>query len=461
MRWLSLLVGLAACGRYHFVDAEDASVDACVTGTTCTPAAVCWTGLTTCSTGDPCALDQMLDQVSCPGGGCSSGICVGPSDPAIGPAAGTNAYFGTSVDSDGLRILVGAVAANAAYVLEQNNGQWAVTATLTSSWGPAGSDFGAAVAIQGDLAVVGSRYSRGPGMPTASGTGGAIVIFERNAQGQWIEQQGLLGPDGGEFGNAIDLDRGRMVVGAEYATVIANGWGAAYIVEQQGSAWTIVSRLAASTADRLGHAVQLSGDRAFAGSLWDPGPVSTETGAVRVWERQADATWLQTQTLQPDDLRVDAFGQGFSVDGDRIAVGVPWFSDPDRGTGAVYIYSRDASGLWQTPGPIAPPLKQRDGSFGRGVLLRGDRVFATSIDWSSTPSPVLTSVYRFMPSGELLEVGRRIDPGGQDNGFAYGGIEVDLQMASAGDDIVVGYPVRGYSGGRAPGAIVVQNTAGW
>src|SRR5665647_3292934 len=405
VRTLWLVLSLAACGRWNFDHAADASIDACVTGAVCTPAtAVCWTGIADCT--DSCAASTPLDATGCPGGTCASGVCLGAaSAPLDHPAAGTNAYFGASVDSDGQRIVVGAPQANAAYVVEPAGASWVVTATLTSTWGPAASLFGAAVAIDGDRIVVGSRYSRGPGMTPVSGAGGAIVIYERNvALDTWTEVGQVLGPDGGEFGNALALRGNRIVVGAEYADTVPMGYGSAYIVEGSGSVWATVATLAAPTADRLGHFVQLSGDRVAIGSLWDPGPVSTETGAVRIWERSTSGAWSLAQVLQPDDTRPDAFGQGFSLDGDRLAVGVPWFADGDRGTGAVYVYDRDPSGVWQTAGPILPSIPQRDGNLGRGIVVRGDRLFATAADWNAAGA-VTTHIYRRQPDGRWLEVG--------------------------------------------------------
>lgn len=456
---LWLLVVLAGC-RWNFdeivpadpVPPPDAQTACAIEGELCTPAASCFTGA--CTDGK-CGVDQPLDQVSCPAEGqCVVGVCIGSAAPPFVPSpVAANSNVGTGVASDGTRIIVGAGGANAAYILEETGGAWAVTATLTSSFGPANSLFGAAVAIEGDLAVVGSRYSRGPGMAPISGAGGAIVMYQRDTDNSWNEIGQLLGPDGGEFGGALAISNGRILVGAEYANVIAGGFGAAYIVEGAGASWSVVETLADVGADRLGHFVQLSKDRAFVGSLWDPGPTSSETGAVRIWERST--SWSLAHKLQPDDLRPDAFGQGFSVDGDRIAIGVPWFSNPDRGTGAVYVYTRDDQGQWHTPGPIEQPVLQRDANFGRGVVLREGRLFATSIDWNAGGA-VTTNLYRLQPDGSWLLAAGRVDAGGGENGYGLGGIEVDLQMALRGDDVVVGYPVRGGS----TGAVVIDNVSG-
>jgi hypothetical protein len=452
-----MMLALVACGRLGF-DELPSVTPSCEPNVCMSPAAVCWTGAS-CTAGCPPVVP--LDQGACPSGSCAGGICLGNAGaPFAHPPAGADANFGASVDSDGKRMIVGAVKGNAAYVLESSNGNWSVTASLTSTWGPPGSYFGGAVAIDGDLAVVGARYSKGPGLPT--GLGGAVVVFRRDPSANtWSEIAQVLGPDTGEFGGAVDISGTRILVGAEYANTLVDGYGTAYVLEQSGQTWVVVATLNESTADRLGHFVQLAGDRAVVGSLWDPGPMSTETGGVRIWELQSGTTWTRIAKLQPDDPRPDAFGQGFSLDGDQLAIGVPWFSDGDRGTGAVYVYTRDPAGQWQTPGPIVPAVPARDANRGRGVLLRGDRLVATSIDWSTTPSGAVSlDVYRRQLDGSWLEVARRVDPGGGDNGFAIGGIEVDLQMTGFGDTAVVGFPVRNYSNGLAPGAIVVHDLTG-
>lgn len=450
---VALMTLLLGCGRFNFDERAAVEGDACVAGGACTPSAVCFDGVVP-ECGLACTRTQPREG-DCPGGTCATGMCVGPAGtPLVHPPAGNNAYFGAAVDSDGTRMVVGAVRANAAYVLE-NQGGWKVVATLTSTWGPANSYFGGAVAIEGDRIVVGARYSLGPTLST--GFGGAIVIYERTSVG-WTEVAQVLGPNQGEFGGAVDLDGGRILVGAEYANTVANAYGTAYIVENTGASWSVVSQFTEPPADRFGHFVQLRGDRAFVGSLWDPSAVSTECGGVRIYERANATTWTLTATLQGDDMRADAFGQGFSVDGDRIAIGVPWFYNPSRGEGAVWVYTRSAAG-WASPGPIIPSSIIRDANFGRGIYLQGDRMFVTSIDWNT--NDLITHVYRHELDDSWLEVARRIHAnGGNESGFSIGGIEVDFQMTAVGDDVVVGMPISGYAGGLAPGAVLFHDAAG-
>ncbi len=439
MRAAVVLVAVTAC---RMGDNRIAS-DACTEGGACTPAPVCFAGALACGTG--CAR-TVPRTGTCPGGTCETGVCIGDASTPLSNPDVADGYFGSAIDTDGTRIVVGAIHANAAYVLE-NVGGWKITATLTSAWGPANSNFGGAVAIQGNHIVVGARYSRGPSM--TAGPGGAIVIYERDAMTNvWNEVAQVLGPDQGDFGGAVDLDGGRILVGAEQAN-------AAYIVEESGSSWSVVAPLTDAGSDRLGHYVQMRGNRAYVGSLFDPGPNSAQTGAIRVFDLDGP-TWELFTKIQPDEPRTNAFGQGFSVDGDTIAVGVPWYADGDRATGAIYFYTFNGS-TWTTSGPLLPAVKLRDASFGRGVWLAGNRMVTTSI----AGDDVIVHVYRRDLDGVWLEVARRIDANAASGtGLSIDGIEVDLQMAGLRDTALVGFPVRGSSGGAAPGAVLLQDLDG-
>lgn len=441
--WIAALVLTAACGRYRFDERIDGSVeaDACAPG----------------EPGCPLACEHQVcrpGEVACPGGECSNGLCVGSAAAPITEAsAGDRALFGAAVDTDGQRIVVGAPNARAAYVLEPSGASWTVVATLTSAWGPPNSGFGGAVAIEGDRIVVGARYSGGAGITDSIG---AIVIYERSPAGPWTEVAQQLGAvPNGEFGGAVDLDGGRILVGAEFADE-------AYILEGSGASWSTVATLAdGPVAYRHGHHVQLRGDRAFAGSIWDDAPSMLAIGAIRVWERQPDAAWTLAAKLQVDDPRIGGgFGQNFSVDGDTVVAGVPYFTEAGLlDVGAIYVFTRDPAGAWQPQGPILPTVQRADRAFGRGVWVSGDLLFATAVDRETAVS-VTTSIYRRQCDGTWREVGARIDATGPFADHVLGGIQVDMRMTGIGERAILGIPTRTVLGIDRVGGISVHDATG-
>ena len=93
--------------------------------------------------------------------------------------------FGWSVALEGTTALVGepfgSIEPGAVAVLERTEaGEWRVQTYLSASDAVPGDGFGAALALQGDLAFIGA--------PDRDGRRGAVYVFERDpTTGQWTE----------------------------------------------------------------------------------------------------------------------------------------------------------------------------------------------------------------------------------------------------------------------------------
>ena len=112
------------------------------------------------------------------------GQALSPADGQIGDR------FGASVALDGGLLLVGAPGvdpAGAAYVFRLQGGQWVQEQKLIGSEAQPGDAFGASVALDGEVLVVGA-----PG-PTDGGTqSGSVYLFEP-LLGNWLQRQRLTG----------------------------------------------------------------------------------------------------------------------------------------------------------------------------------------------------------------------------------------------------------------------------
>lgn len=213
----------------------------------------------------------------------------------LSSASGTAAdEFGGSVTIKDNTVLIGALGASsggAAYFFERNSAeQWvpyAVTPKLTASDGQVAGSFGCSVALSSDTALIGA-VNDGAGI-------GAVSVFVRSGAG-WAFQQKLLGNDsagGDNFGSAVALNGNTALMGAYKANVGANvHQGAAYIFTRNGTAWTQQNKLTAPDGvanSNLGWAVALSGNTALAGV-----PMATVTnisqGAVCIFSLAANQT---------------------------------------------------------------------------------------------------------------------------------------------------------------------------
>ncbi|HKX45081.1 MAG TPA: hypothetical protein VJP77_00050, partial [Planctomycetota bacterium] len=141
--------------------------------------------------------------------------------------------FGRSLALDGERLVVGTepgfgpgTASGRAYVFEREAGVWVERAVLQPHDSGPLSQFGVAVAVEGDRILVGDTAAE---LPPAYD--GAAYLFQRESDGTWSERQKFV-PAGAatddDFGRAVALDGDDALVGAPQADVELGVEGAVY-----------------------------------------------------------------------------------------------------------------------------------------------------------------------------------------------------------------------------------------
>lgn len=125
--------------------------------------------------------------------------------------------------------------AGAAYVFQRDAGgpgAWGLVASLTATEPATDDHFGAAVSISGDLILAGCPYDDGAFVNT-----GAAYLFQRDLGGpdQWGLAATLTASDAAwldNFGNAVSIDGDRALVGAVFKdTPAGSNAGAVYLFE--------------------------------------------------------------------------------------------------------------------------------------------------------------------------------------------------------------------------------------
>jgi hypothetical protein len=255
--------------------------------------------------------------------------------------------FGHDVDVDGDTLIAGAPnlessSNEAAYIYRRNGSDWTLEDKLTAPGSPA--DFGAAVAINDDVALVGAPGYGQDGSTTPLAPG-IVYLFERSG-GEW-NPAGTLIPNeseaGDNFGCTMDFDGQTAVIVACEAYGTPPDPGEAYVFVRNGSTWTPQARL---TPDVDGYPLDLSSaglhdDRLALGAdrAPRPGELGTSPGAVFVYERNGEE-WTAVQTIYADDGQdADAFGMSLSLGGDELLVGAPSNSVlnvPEQGSAYVF-----------------------------------------------------------------------------------------------------------------------------
>ncbi|MEP6590900.1 MAG: choice-of-anchor B family protein [Gemmatimonadota bacterium] len=238
------------------------------------------------------------------------------------------------------------------------DGKWSPAGELDGGVRPARAGFGQALAITGDLAIVGA-----PG----AGTGGEVMLYRHAASG-WTAA-GTLAPAGlaagDRFGTSLAVDGNVLAVGAPGR----ESKGAIYLFRRgSDGGWvadTTVTARRVPTLAQFGGSVALSGNR-----LMGAAPSANQfAGMVVVFERDAKrGIWTEKSTLTGFDVGVSRFGSSMAVTGDELWVGAP---NTDR-TGQIYRIRSDRSGGWTQMTKWSPDSLNPGASFGATMMLSGN-----------------------------------------------------------------------------------------
>ncbi|GAA0233359.1 hypothetical protein GCM10009000_056030 [Halobacterium noricense] len=229
--------------------------------------------------------------------------------------------FGRSVAFDGSRIVVGDV--HRPYTMVPWTGGVEVFAIADGEWrreaslGTDASDlFGTAVAVDGDVLLVGAPYAD---PDDDDRTTGAVYAYEFT-DGEW-ERRATLSPaefDGGEHvGQSVALDGDRAVVGAP-----GDGDGSAVVYEREGREWTLQTVLPAPGGDAeggFGDVVATADGTAVVAA-----PDAVEGG--RAYAVPGD-DWSDPVRLAADVDPDAEFGADVALAGDAALVGAPVSDD--------------------------------------------------------------------------------------------------------------------------------------
>ena len=181
--------------------------------------------------------------------------------------------FGKSVAIHKHTAIVGAHLANhsgsksgSAYIFVRDGNNWTQQAKLTASDAAARDEFGISVGISGSTAIVGSPFD-----DDAGGKSGSAYIFGNNG-GVWTERAKLTAGDAAaadEFGKAVAIDANRAIIGARLHDGRKPDSGAVYAFSRVAGAWVEQSKTIHkkdAEADEFGNAVAISEDFAIIGA---------------------------------------------------------------------------------------------------------------------------------------------------------------------------------------------------
>ena len=256
----------------------------------------------------------------------------------VPPNGQANAFFGARVAFDGNLGLVSApleddvsINSGSARVFDVTTGQ--VLSQLTPSDPALAALFGESVALQGNLALVGTILSSPNGVLSA----GSAHLFDATTG---VELRVLLPQDpapNDEFGAGVALAGNRAVVGANSDDGIALNAGAAYVFDvTTGNQLFKLTANDGQANDFFGLSVAAEGNLALIGALGDDDN-GEHSGSAYLFDL---TTGQQLLKLLPSDGAANlAFGQAVALSGNLALVGQPTLLGD--GPGAAYLF--DAS----------------------------------------------------------------------------------------------------------------------
>ncbi len=357
--------------------------------------------------------------------------------------------FGWSVAVEGATLVVGAPNADiggnssqgAVYVFEDGGGSWVQVQKLTASDGAAFDQFGYAVAVSGDLMVIGAEEAAiGP-----NSSQGAAYVFERTG-GVWTEIHKLEEPSTienfAEYGHAVDVEGETVVIGGSKAGPIAHGRAYVYDRDQGGTdAWGLVAELQDDINDSnagFGESVDLDGDFLVVGALLldrVQGTFDNEGGAY-VFRRNGSGVWSQAAKLFGSDAADnDRGGIDVAMDGVTVVVGAYSYENGGFGRGAAYVFDNPTQtpGGWVETAILTPGDPQDFAYFGHAVAVFGNDVWVGAEGFAGGEG----KAYRF-----------NLDEGGPG---AWGEAEPYVASSPAANDLLA-YAMAADSGTVALGA---------
>jgi len=246
--------------------------------------------------------------------------------------------------------------AGAAYVFTRSGTTWSQQAYLKASNTGEADDFGIAVAVSGDIAVIGAQFEdssaagiNGNQASNAAADAGAAYVFTRSGT-TWSQQAYLkaANPDADDlFAHSVAIDGTTIVVGARQEDSNATGVngngannssqdaGAAYVFTRSGTTWSQQAYLKAAvlgTFDDFGFAVGISGDVVIVGALWEDSSATGSngsdvdsailgSGAAYIFVRTGTA-WSQQTFLKASNTGYDyQFGFAVAISGNTAVSG--------------------------------------------------------------------------------------------------------------------------------------------
>jgi hypothetical protein len=287
-----------------------------------------------------------------------------------------NDYFGASVSISGNYAIVGAYGVDVGANLNQGSvsiyqlsgGAWVLMNKITDVSGAANDNFGFRVSISGNYAIVGA-YTDDVGANTDQGSASTYQL----SGGAWVFMNKITdfsGAANDNFGVAVSIQGNYAIIGAYADDVGVNtDQGSVSIYQLSGGTWIQYQKITdaiGAANDNFGISVSIFGNYAIVGAVYDYGP-NGERGSASIYQLNGGIWVLMNKITDTNGAGGDNFGTSVSIQGNYAIVGS---NQDDVGAnynqGSATIYQRVGLG-WQKLQYVTDPGGNVQDNFGSAV----------------------------------------------------------------------------------------------
>lgn len=241
-----------------------------------------------------------------------------------------------------------ATAAGAAFIYKDNGINFEYKRTLTAGpgFGSTQDQFGTSVAIDSDphfgtTAVVGAWMDDETGPNSGSAYIFKHIPATKKEPERWEFVQKLCpAATGDQFGYSVAIRADRIAVGAWLDDQVEEDAGAVWVFQRElGGMWTVNEKVVDVLAedDNFGSAVDLEDGAMVVGAYLDD-VIFTDAGVVHTY-REGPTGWMPVGRLEPDDLEADdQLGLSVAISGDLGIAGSWRHDDDEMNQGAAYVF---------------------------------------------------------------------------------------------------------------------------
>ncbi|MCW1922884.1 choice-of-anchor D domain-containing protein [Luteolibacter arcticus] len=299
-------------------------------------------------------------------------------------------FFGNAVAVAGNTVLIGAFRddtgddeSGSSYLFDLGSGTPLVpTLSLNSPVTNSADHFGAAVALSGDLVVVGAPESE-----SGAAKAGRIRLFDLASSDPKTPLATIENPfpaADDAFGAAVAISGTRFAAGAPGEDTGALNAGCVYIFNASSPdpaiPQLVVPNPEPSAGDGFGKSVALSGNLLIVGVAADDGD-GVDSGRAYVFNLAGFTPTVPSHILtNPGPAAGDRFGEAVSIWGNRAAVGAPGNDTTGADSGKAYVFDLSIGAPTGPSLSLDNPTAAADDKFGSSVAISTERVVVSAPD---------------------------------------------------------------------------------